>query len=229
MTDRLPFQIETEQRLKRAIGEELFNFLENIERRKTMLIYDCEIIKAIEDKKHPKQEGIEYCSGWQDHKNMGLSCVCCYDYLTKRYRVFLEDGWDKLQHLFSTRRPLIGFNNIGFDNKLLRANGFIIPDDICYDILQQIWLADDLAPEFHYPSHIGYSLDATLKVNFPNLQKSGHGALAPILWQEGKTGQVIDYCLEDIRLTKKVLDKILRTGGLVNPIKSDVFLSIPRP
>lgn len=194
-----------------------------------MLIYDCEIIKAIEDKKHPKQDGIEYCEGWQDHENMGISCVCCYDYLTDRYRVFLKDDWDGLQGLFHVGGPLIGFNNIGFDNKLLRANGFKINDNDCYDILQQIWLADDLEPEFHYPSHAGYGLDAVLSANFPNIQKSGHGATAPVLWQKGKIGQVIDYCLEDIRLTKKVLDKILRTGRLINPIKSDVFLGIPRP
>jgi len=196
-----------------------------------MLIYDCEIIKAIEDKKHPKQTGIEYCKGWQDHENMGISCVCCYDYQSDRYRVFLEDkGWDLLQSLFDNNNgPLIGFNNIGFDNKLLRANGVLVDDKKCYDILQQLWVADGLAPEFHYPSHIGYSLDALLSVNFPNLQKSGHGALAPVLWQQGMIGQVIDYCLEDIRLTKKVLDRILRIGMLVNPINGKTPLLIPRP
>lgn len=107
-----------------------------------MLIYDCEIIKAIEDKKHPKQDGIESCFGWHDHENMGLSCVCCYDYLTDRYRVFLEDDWEWLQSLFNVGGPLVGFNNIGFDNKLLRANSF--NDNDCYDILQQIWMAESL-------------------------------------------------------------------------------------
>jgi len=197
-----------------------------------MLIYDCEIIKAIEDKRHPKQEGIEYCDGWQDHANMGISCVCCYDYDTGRYRVFLNDndeGWDLLQYAFNHNSgPLVGFNNIGFDNKLLRANEFVVDDSHCYDILQQIWVADNLTPEFHYPSHIGYSLDAVLSANFPNLQKSGHGALAPVLWQQGRLGQVIDYCLEDIRLTKKVLDKILKTGRLLNPTNGQP-LKIPRP
>ena len=40
-----------------------------------MIIYDCEIIKAIEDKKHPRIEGIEYCDGWKDFTGMGLACV----------------------------------------------------------------------------------------------------------------------------------------------------------
>ena len=39
-----------------------------------ILIYDCEIIKAvpIDYKNEAPIEGIEYCKGWDDHKNMGI-------------------------------------------------------------------------------------------------------------------------------------------------------------
>ena len=42
-------------------------------------------------------------------------------------------------------------------------------------------------------------------------------ALAPIWWQQGKCGKVIDYCLHDIHLTKRLLDRIIRMGVLANP------------
>lgn len=38
------------------------------------LIYDIEIVKGIPDKKKTMLEGIEYCAGWEDHANMGISC-----------------------------------------------------------------------------------------------------------------------------------------------------------
>lgn len=194
-----------------------------------MFIYDAEIIKAIQGKNEDRIQRIEYCEGWQDHKNMGISVVCGYDYFTDRYRVFMADNFTALQGvLLAHPGPLIGFNNIGFDNKLLRANGIAIADEKCYDILSEIWKADGLTAWFEYPTHIGYSLNNILSSNFPNLQKSGHGALAPVLWQQKQYAEVVDYCLEDVRLTKKVLDKILRTGNLINPKNGNV-LKIPRP
>lgn len=195
-----------------------------------MFIYDCEIVKAISSKNEEMLQGIEYCKGWQDHENMGLSVVCGYDYNTMRFRVFMKDNFGELQMIFEHQNgPFVGFNNIGFDNKLLRANGIEINDSKCYDILKEIWVANGLGPEFEYPSHIGYGLDAVLNVNFPGIKKSGHGALAPVQWQRKQYAQVVDYCLEDIRLTKKVLDKILTSGKLVDPVSKEKILIIPRP
>lgn len=194
-----------------------------------MFVYDCEIIKAIQSKNEDRLKGIEYCDGWQDHENMGISVVCGYDYFTDRYRVFMADNLINLQAvLLDHPGPLVGFNNIGFDNKLLRANGLKVDDSKCYDILKEIWISDGLSPEFQYPSHIGYSLDDLLLANFTGIAKSGHGAMAPVLWQQKRYAEVVDYCLEDVRLTKKVLDRILRSGRLLNP-KNGKPLLVPRP
>lgn len=47
-----------------------------------MLIYDVEIKKAIPFKNAPRIEGIDYCGGWNDYVNMGISVVGVYDYST---------------------------------------------------------------------------------------------------------------------------------------------------
>ena len=39
------------------------------------LIYDIEIIKAIPSKNGERITGIEYCEGWKDHANMGISVI----------------------------------------------------------------------------------------------------------------------------------------------------------
>jgi hypothetical protein len=194
-----------------------------------MIVYDCEIIKAIPNKKQPSIEGIEYCDGWRDFVGMGLSVVCAYDYTEDRYRVFLGDNFSSLQELFDEHDILVGFNNISFDNQLLASNGIVARTDKSYDILREIWQADGLTPEFHFPTHLGYSLDSVLKANFADVAKSGDGAMAPVWWQQGKIGRVVDYCLEDVRLTKMVLGKIMGYRMLSHPKKAHKMLNMVSP
>ena len=44
-----------------------------------ILIYDCEIAKAIQGRNETRLEGVEYCDGWEDFGNMGISCICAFD------------------------------------------------------------------------------------------------------------------------------------------------------
>ena len=78
-----------------------------------MLVYDLEIVKAIPDKSGACKDGIEYCEGWQDHKNMGISVIGAYDYLEQKYRVFCKDNFAEFQKLVDKSNCLVGFNNIG--------------------------------------------------------------------------------------------------------------------
>jgi len=194
-----------------------------------MLIYDVEISSAILGRGERKQEGIKYCQGWKDFVGMGVSTVCCYDYIEDRYRVFCEDNMEEFIKLVKSHDMIVGFNNISFDNNVLAyvlsspdTNPVLMKDYMdnkSYDILVEIWVAAGLSREFHYPSHIGYSLDAMVKANNLATGKTGNGALAPVWYQEGQYGRLIDYCLADVWLTKKLLDKIILDGKLVSPKK----------
>lgn len=196
------------------------------------LIYDLEIIRAIPGKQ-PLPIDIDVCEGWHDHKNMGISVLCAYDYLENRYRVFMEDNIEEFFRLCVERQVLIGFNNIHFDNKVLNANkthcGALPPifDEKCYDILREVWAGAGLGPEFRYPSHAGYGLNDICVRNQLG-RKTGDGSLAPILWQRGERGKVIDYCLNDILLTRRLTDLILAQGYIVSP-KNDRVLDIKPP
>jgi hypothetical protein len=189
-----------------------------------MLIYDCEIVKAIQSKKEPRVEGIEYCEGWRDFEGMGISVIGAYDYWTERYRVFTAagngGGFDEFRMLVDEADLVVGFNSLKFDNKLCAANAITVPDEKSYDILREMWRAAGLDPDiFNFKTHLGFGLDDTAKANF-GLGKTGEGGLAPVLWQLGCYGQVIDYCLEDVRLTKRLFDRIMRDGYLLNPRKA---------
>jgi hypothetical protein len=180
------------------------------------LIYDIEIIKAIPDRNASPAEGIQYCAGWHDHANMGISTICAYDYADGRYRVFCQDNFDQFMELCAASDLLVTFNGLSFDDKVIAATIGAMPNVRPYDLLVEVWAAHGLGPTFRYPSHAGFGLDACCEANF-GTRKSGNGALAPILWQQGKIAQVIDYCINDIKLTKQLFDRVLSVGAITCP------------
>lgn len=191
------------------------------------LIYDLEIIKAIP----PRDEAdrlpdIEYVSDWHDHQEMGVSVIGAIELESGRSRVFCEDNFDEFAELAEIHGVLVGFNNIPFDNAVLRASGIVdIPEGKCYDLLKETWSAAGLGPSFEYPSHAGYGLDAVCERNGLG-KKSGHGALAPVDWQRGNIGAVIDYCLQDCNITAKLF-QLAMTSPLISP-KDGSYLTLER-
>lgn len=138
-------------------------------------------------------------------------------------RVFGEQEMEDLQKFVDSHDVAIGFNNIRFDNNVLQANGVVIQPNKSYDLLKEIYSALGSYQK-------GCSLDAVVKANFPSSTgKTGDGALAPELWQKGFYTKVIDYCLNDVRLTKMLVDKILRSGYINNPTNPTRQLRIKRP
>ena len=192
------------------------------------VVYDCEIVKAIPSSKEPVVPGVMYCGGWTDFAGMGVSVICAYEYEYDRCRVFLRDNFPEFAELACASDVVIGFNNGGFDDKLVEANlDLVIPPQKSYDLLSEIWVASGLGRRFAGPQYGGFGLDACAKANgLP--AKSGDGALAPVLWQQGKTGQVIDYCLRDVWLTKKLVDLVL-WGAFKSPKEVAFPFSVKRP
>ena len=161
------------------------------------LIYDIEIKKGILGKGEEALAGYEYCAGWHDHANMGISVIGAYDYAEDRYRVFCEDNMHEFSEAVDKADKIVGFNNVAFDNAVIAACwGPLVklPEGWqakSYDLLVEIWHAAGLGPTFNYKTHGGYGLDAVCERNF-GLKKTGHGAKATIFWQRGMIGNVID-------------------------------------
>ena len=181
------------------------------------IIYDCEIIKCIPQKGVNLEKFYEMCKGWDDFKNMGISCVGLgYSDGTLDCWASHKEPLQALQYIFqkvARNKKIVGFNSKSFDDNLMAANGVIARTD--YDLLEEIRLAaygssrwEDTPPGF------SYSLDAIARAN--GEAKSGSGALAPQLWQQEKYQEVIDYCLNDVKITKKLLHLGLE-GKLKDP------------
>jgi hypothetical protein len=178
------------------------------------LVYDLEIEKAIQGKNEERQEGVIYCDGWDDKANMGISICGVYDYLEDRYRVFCEDNKDEFIELARRRKMLVSWNGIGFDNPVIKAVwGVGFPEKMCYDLMREAKHACGVPQDAHRK---GFRLNEWVGANF-GAGKTGDGAMAPVDWQHGKVGSVIDYCLADVWLTKRLMDRVLACGILARP------------
>jgi hypothetical protein len=189
-----------------------------------MIVLDAEIKKGILARNEVPRPGIEYCAGWRDFANMGVSVVCTYDIHSHLTRTFLEEDFGDLK-LYLGDQPTAGFNTRRFDLPLLEHHGISVDPDRHLDALERIWITLGLDPDrFDWRTHGGWSLDAIMTATF-GLAKSGHGAMAPVWWQEGRRGRVIDYCCRDVWLEGKLIAHIL-AGKPVHKSTDDSGLKV---
>ena len=190
-----------------------------------MLIYDVEIAKAVQSKGEERLSGVEYCKGWTDYAGMGVACVCAYDMNEARYRVFMADNLLAFGELARRHDRVIGFNSIQFDDNVMRAAGVEWNLANSVDLARLIWRAAGV-PEGEHPK--GLSLDALCKANGLG-GKSGNGLMAPVMFQRGDIGGLIDYCLADVALTLKLYRIAAWSGGVRDPRNGEhLAVSVPR-
>jgi DEAD/DEAH box helicase domain-containing protein len=183
-----------------------------------MLVYDCEIINCIPTGELNKN--YKYCGGWRDFKNMGISVIGFYLDSPQTgnsiwYRGYLHElnPFHEFKKLVNNESQIVGFNSKQSDDNLCKANGINITTT--YDLLEEIRLAAFGSPNWEdTPKGFSYSLGAIAIAN--GFAKTGTGSGAPMLWQEGKHQEVINYCVNDVKLTVELLKLGLR-GKLTDP------------
>ena len=167
-------------------------------------VFDAEIKKPIED-----------CSrGWKSHDEMGVSCLVVFDYETMRYRVFDDHNMNECLNILYGHDVVVGFNTVGFDWKLINAtyNNNQERRSRDFDILREIWISIGADPDHFRPeTHGGYKLDDVARETI-GLMKSGDGAKAPRLYQQGKIAELIDYCVQDVKIEKELFEFVAHFG-----------------
>ena len=178
-----------------------------------ILVYDCEIARAIPRKNKPPIHGIKYCGGWRDFEGMGIACICVYDYQTDSTHVFCMDNLGGFLDLVEERQVIVGYNNWNFDDPLVDAHGVHIPDKKSYDLYKEIYLAHG----YSFADRVGgLKLENCAKVNLGGRSKTDDPAMAPVNWQRGKIGAVIDYCMADVFMIRDLLDLVIE-GRFISP------------
>lgn len=173
-------------------------------------------------------------NGWDDTHLMGVSCCCVYEMKTDRYLVYGDTEGELLnlrERVLKADR-ITTWNGWAFDLPVIW--GLQKPSKVMRlqaksdDMLRRAWLSQQINPdEYNANSHGGWSLDAVAKATLGSEGKTGNGASAPGLWKAGQWGKLVDYCLNDVKLTRDLCifsDKhgyLLGSNGLYGRIGKD--------
>lgn len=171
---------------------------------KNIVVFDCEIENDVDGK----------IVTWGRKDLMGFSVGCTFHYATGDWGVYFKDDIQAMADLLNQADLIVGFNILGFDNELIRAQGgTLLPDKDLgnYDMLEESRKAMGWTPDQRFPK--GLRLDDHLEATFGDgFMKTEDGALAPKMWRDGRRGEVVTYCLADVRREKMLFEHIVAHG-----------------
>lgn len=142
--------------------------------------------------------------GSREAADLDISLLAIHDSKTDEYLSFLEDDFSELWPIIESADSLIGYNSDHFDIPLLDK---YYPGDLTQiksvDIMKSI--QDSLGRRI--------KLDDVAKATLGE-EKSGHGLQAITWWKNGEIDEIRDYCIQDVRVTKRIYDYAVENGHL---------------
>ena len=149
------------------------------------------------------QKLVQEVGGWDHVDLLGISVACAYDSKTDQFFAYRENELKNLIELCE-ERLVIGYNIRGFDLPVLAPYGLNAQKLDVFDIM--------------------YDLETLTRQRFLKLEavargtlgtgKSADGLLAVEWWKSGQVQKIIDYCTQDVRVTRDVF-QFGRQNGFV--------------
>jgi len=134
--------------------------------------------------------------GWSNIRRMGLSVGVTYSTADQDYHVYLEGEVDALVQDLSRADLVVGFNVLRFDYEVLRAySEYPFTQIPTVDMLDHIYRA------------LGFrvSLDALAQATL-DAKKSADGLAAVRWYKAGQMIKIVDYCKQDVKVTKELYE-----------------------
>ena len=178
------------------------------------LYFDLEISKSLEE-----------CGGSWDRVRQegGVSILCIWDETEARPYFFDSHTLDEAAEKLCSADVVVSFNGRWFDVPLLEnhfARTLAIKEHLDLFVLVKAALARD------NKSWKGHGLDA-LATNTLGRGKTGHGSHAPALARDGKWGQLVNYCLEDVLLTRDLGRFVAQNRFVIDRDGEKLALDVP--
>jgi DEAD/DEAH box helicase domain-containing protein len=147
---------------------------------------------------------VDAVGGWKNFKQLEVSIACAYDSRTDEFLTYRENELAKLAELCKDRL-VIGYNVIGFDLPVLEKYG--VPPISELDVF-------DIMLDFQNVS--GWKFVKLEKIAQATLGtgKSADGIMAVEWWKTGEVDKIIEYCLQDVKVTRDVFLHGLNKGFL---------------
>jgi len=188
-----------------------------------MLVYDVETLRTPEEVSPDNP-----VKGWQHPLLMGFGSAVVYDYRTDMYHCIVTGERQRLVRML-TDQVVVSFNGIKFDNKVTLdcdcPDNMDLPTPwLNYDLLLEVVKAKfqvktvreaeiEMGAVIVHDGSIG--LDGLAQGTL-GMAKTGHGSKSPLLIREGRWGDLFAYNLHDVRLTRKLMDFLMRYGYLID-------------
>ncbi len=153
--------------------------------------------------------------GWGNIIDMGMSCGVLYDTREGGFFVYLDHQVFQLIAHLQRAELVVGFNHIGFDYTVLA--GCKTPGEDqrkrCYGDLCALNNLDMLM-EIHRKLGHRVKLDAVARPTLA-VGKSADGLQALEWWRQGRLDLIIEYCKQDVEVTRRVHEYALEHGKLL--------------
>ena len=169
-------------------------------------------VMDLETRRSAKEVG-----GWHRADLMGVSCAVLYDSVKDVYIEYLENRVHELIKDLERFDLVVGFNIKRFDYRVLKGySDYDFRKLPTLDMLEEIY------------NHLGYrlSLDHLAK-NTLGSKKTADGLCALRWWKEGKIDKIIDYCKDDVMITKNLFIYGKKHGYLLFNNKANKTVRVP--
>jgi len=155
--------------------------------------------------------------GWQHAHLMKISCAVLYDSRQDRFIDFIENRIDQFIERLQTYDLIVGFNIKRFDYQVLKGYS-----DFNFEKLNNLDILEDVARHLGFRLSLAHLATATLAEN-----KSADGLQALRWWQEGKILEIIEYCRQDVKITRDLYRFGRDKGHLIFNDKGNHNVRIP--
>lgn len=157
------------------------NPLREVPRGKLAVVFDLET-----------QRSFEEVGGRSQMHQLGVSVGVAYRYDRDEFLVYTEGAVGGLVDLLRSADLVVGYNIRGFDYEVLRGY-----TDFDLQTLPTFDLMYDLEERLGFAPKLQSVASATLGTG-----KSADGLQALEWWRRGEVDQIIEYCREDVRVTR---------------------------
>ncbi len=163
------------------------------------------------------QKSAAEVGGWHRADLMRVSVAVVWDAGLNDYLVFREGEVEQLLAHLRGLELVVGFNNKRFDNQVLAGyGGHDLAGLPTIDILEKV------------RERLGYRLSLnSLAEHTLGVKKSADGLMALKWYREGRIDKIIDYCRQDVEVTRELFCFGLEKGYLLFKNKAGSLVRCP--
>ena len=138
------------------------------------------------------QKSAEEVGGWGNIHKMGLAVGVVWDSLDREFFTYEEKDARQLVDKLRVADLVVGFNVIGFDYTVLQPySDFDLQEINTFDMLVDV------------KKRLGFRLSLNhLAQHTLNAKKSADGLISLQWYKEGKISKIIQYCKQDVEITR---------------------------